>query len=68
MRIVGVLLHVFARRPRRRCIDAQVVLGFDLTSSTRKTATVAVEVWIRPWASVAGTRHAVTPDLYFRRE
>ncbi|MFM8682441.1 MAG: hypothetical protein ACKOEG_01450 [Chthoniobacterales bacterium] len=39
-------------------LDAQVLrtkLDIDFLRFGR-TATVAVEVWMRPWASVAGTR------------
>ena len=36
-------------------------------STSGMTATVAVEVWMRPWVSVAGTRCTrCTPDSYLR--
>ena len=36
------------------------------SSASGITATVAVQVWMRPWASVAGTRCTrCTPDSYF---
>ena len=39
------------------------------SSASGRTATVAADVWIRPAASVAGTRWTRwTPPSYFRRE
>ena len=40
-----------------------------MSSASGITATVTVEVWMRPWASVAGTRCTrCTPDSYFIQE
>ena len=41
----------------------------SMSSASGMTATVAVEVWMRPWASVAGTRWTRwTPDSYLSQE
>ncbi|MNL55118.1 hypothetical protein D3C87_1784980 [compost metagenome] len=45
------------------------LISMSTASASGSTATVAVEVWIRPWASVAGTRWTRwTPDSHFMRE
>ncbi len=39
------------------------------SSASGSTATVAVEVWMRPWVSVAGTRCTrCTPDSHLKTE
>ena len=35
---------------------SSVRITISTSSGSGKTATVAVDVWIRPWASVSGTR------------
>ena len=45
------------------------LMSTSTSSTSGMTATVAVEVWMRPCASVAGTRCTrCTPDSYFSRE
>jgi hypothetical protein len=42
------------------------LIWMSTSSASGITATVMVEVWMRPWASVAGTRCTRwTPDSYF---
>ena len=45
------------------------LIWMSTSSASGITATVAVEVWMRPWASVAGTRCTrCTPDSYLSQE
>ena len=55
---------------RITCISMSAGLTWTSTSSASGiTATVMVEVWMRPCASVAGTRCTrCTPDSYFSDE
>ena len=44
-------------------------ISTSTSSTSGRTATVAVEVWIRPWDSVLGTLWTrCTPASYFIRE
>ena len=68
----SVVLTLWPPAPVERitCISTSAALSFTSASSASGiTATVMVEVWMRPCASVAGTRCTrCTPDSYFMRE
>ena len=45
------------------------LISMSISSASGSTATVAVEVWMRPWLSVLGTRWTRwTPLSYFMTE
>ena len=57
-RRIGGVDPLPARAARAADADLEIVRADDHVDSfaSGSTATVAVEVWTRPWASVAGTR------------
>ena len=68
---VGGVNALTARARSAVSIDAQVgLVDLDVNlSASGSTATVAVEVWMRPWDSVLGTRWTrCTPDSNFMTE
>ncbi len=67
----SVVLTCCPPEPEARIVSMRMSLSWISTSTSSasgRTATVAAEVWMRPWLSVAGTRWTRwTPDSYFRR-
>ena len=69
----SVLLTCWPPAPEERNVSTFRSAGLMLVSSTSSAsgmiATVAAEVWMRPWDSVAGTRCTRwVPDSNFSRE
>ena len=67
----SVVLTCWPPAPDARMVSMRMssgLISMSMSSASGSTATVAAEVWMRPLASVAGTRCTrCTPDSNFSR-